>query len=129
LFIVTEMTIAGARAKLSSMKTLAATATVLLLVSAPLVALAQETVAGVPDTSYEASGVASAAAEPELPFPDTDPGGDGSTVTVPIPGGGNVTVEGPATPDENPSVSSPIETWADRTQTPNNVTGTTPLGP
>jgi hypothetical protein len=121
------MTIAGARAKLSSMKTLAATAAMLLLVSAPLLALAQETVAGVPDTSYEASGVASAPAEPEMPFPDTDPGGDGSTVTVPIPGGGSVTVEGPAAPGENPR--SPIETWAESTQTPNSVTGTTPLGP
>jgi hypothetical protein len=123
------MTIAGARAKLFSMKTLAATATMLLLVSAPVLALAQETAAGVPDTSYEASGAASAPAEPEVPFPDTDPAGDGSTVTVPIPGGGSVTVEGPATPDENPPFSSPIETWADRTQTPNSVTGTTPLGP
>jgi hypothetical protein len=121
------MTIAGARAKLFSMKTLAATATILLLVSAPLLGLAQET--GMPDTSYQASTVASAPAEPEVLFPDTDPGGDGSTVTVPIPGGGSVTVEGPATPDENPPFSSPIETWADRTQTPNSVTGTTPLGP
>jgi hypothetical protein len=122
------MTIAGACAKLSSMKTLAASAAIILLVSAPLLALAQETVAGVPETSYEASTVASAPAEPVVPFPDTDPGGDGSTVTVPIPGGGSVTVEGPATPAENPSLS-PIETWAEHTQTPNSVTGTTALGP
>jgi hypothetical protein len=122
------MTIAEARAKLSSMKRLTATATILLLVSAPPLALAQETAAGVPDTSYEASTVASPPVEPVVPFPDTDPGGDGSTVTVPIPGGGSVTVEGPATPAENPSLS-PIETWAERTQTPNSVTGTTALGP
>ena len=122
------MTIAGARAKLSSMKTLTASVTILLLVSAPLLALAQETVAGVPDTSYETSTVASPPVEPEVPFPDTDPGGDGSTVTVPIPGGGSVTVEGPATPGENAPLS-PIETWAESTQTPNSVTGTGPLGP
>jgi hypothetical protein len=122
------MTIAGACAKLSSMKTLAASAAIILLVSAPLLALAQETVAGVPETSYEASTVASAPAEPVVPFPDTDPGGDGSTVTVPIPGGGSVTVEGPATPAESPPIS-PIENWALITQTPNSVTGTTPLGP
>jgi hypothetical protein len=121
------MTIAQARAKLSSMKMLAATATILLLVSAPLLALAQEMVAGVPDTSYEASTVASLSAEPAVPLPDTNPGGDGSTVTVPIPGGGSVTVEGPATPNENPR--SPIETWAASTQTPNSVSGTSPLGP
>jgi hypothetical protein len=126
--MVTEMTIAGARAKLSSMKTLALTTTILLLLSAPPLARAQETDAGVPETSYEASTVASAPAEPVVPFPDSDPGGDGSMVTVPIPGGGSVTVEGPATPGENPPFS-PIETWAERTQTPNSVTGTTPLGP
>lgn len=122
------MTIAGARAKLSSMKALTAIATTLLLLSAPVLSLAQETVAGVPDTSYEATTVASAPAEPAVPTPDTDPGGDGSIVTVPIPGGGSVTVEGPGTPGENAPLS-PIETWAGRTQTPNSVTGTSPLGP
>ena len=121
------MTIARARAKLSSMKMLAASATILLLVSAPLLALAQEMVAGVPDTSYEASTVASPSAEPVVPLPDTDLGGDGSTVTVPIPGGGSVTVEGPGTPENFPL--SPIETWGLSTQTPNSVTGTGPLGP
>lgn len=110
------------------MKRLTATATILLLVSAPPLALAQETVAGVPDTSYEASTLASPPVEPAVPFSDIDPGGDGSTVTVPIPGGGSVTVEGPATPAENLSLS-PIETWAERTQTPNSVAGTTALGP
>jgi len=109
------------------MKALTATATILLLLSGPLLALAQETVAGVPDTSYEASSVASPPVEPAVPFPDTDPGGDGATVTVPIPGGGSVTVEGPATPENAPL--SPIETWAESTQTPNSVTGTSPLGP
>jgi len=109
------------------MKALTATATILLLLSGPLRTLAQETVAGVPDTSYEASSVASPPVEPAVPFPDTDPGGDGATVTVPIPGGGSVTVEGPATPENAPL--SPIETWAESTQTPNSVTGTSPLGP
>lgn len=122
------MTIAGARAKLSSMKTLTAIAMALLLGLAPLPSLAQETVAGVPDTSYEASTVPSAPAEPAVPMPDTDPGGDGSIVTVPIPGGGSVTVEGPATPAESPPIS-PIENWALITQAPNSATGTTPLGP
>src|SRR5262245_14243680 len=126
--MVTEMTMAGARAKLSSMKTLTATATILLLVSAPLLAPAQETVAGVPDTSYEASTVASPLVAPAVPFPDTDPGGDGSMVTVAIPGGGSVTVEGPAIPGENAPLS-PIDTWAESTQTPNSLAGTTPLGP
>jgi len=121
------MTNAQARAKLSSMKTL--TATILLLVSAPvLVAGAQETVAGVPDTSYEASTVVSPPVEPAMPFPDADPGGDGATVMVPIPGGGTVMVEGPTTPGENAPLS-PIETWAESTQSPNSVTGTGPLGP
>jgi hypothetical protein len=111
------------------MRVLAAIATTLLLVFAPVLALAQETVAGVPDTSYEASTVASAPAEPAVPMPDAEPGGDGSIVTVPIPGGGSVTVEGPATTAEN-SLLAPIETWAEKsTQTPNSITGTSPLGP
>jgi hypothetical protein len=110
------------------MKTLTAIATALLLGLASVPSLAQETVAGVPDTSYEASTVASAPAEPAVAMPDIDPGGDGSSVTVPIPGGGSVTVEGPVTPEEN-APFSPIETWAERTQTPNSLTGTTPLGP
>jgi hypothetical protein len=122
------MTIAGARAKVSSMKALTAIATTLLLLLAPMLSLAQQTVAGVPDTSYEASTVTSAPAELAVPMPDTDPGGDGSIVAVPIPGGGSVTVEGPGTPGENPPLS-PIETWAERTQTPNSLTGTNPLGP
>src|SRR5262245_26542340 len=121
------MTAAGARAKLTLMKTLTAAVTILLLLSAPLPALAQEAVAGVPDTSYEASTVAPPQVEPAVPFPDIDPGGDGSIVTVPIPEGGTVTVEGPGTPDNPPL--SPIETWAGTTQTPNSVTGTGPLGP
>ena len=105
-----------------------AVATTLLLVFAPVLALAQETVAGVPDTSYEASTVASAPAEPAVPMPDAEPGGDGSIVTVPVPGGGSVTVEGPATTAESPLLS-PIETWGQSTQTPNSVTGTSPVGP
>jgi hypothetical protein len=109
------------------MKTLTAAATILLLVSGPLPALAQEAVAGVPDTSYEASTVAPAQLEPAVPFPDIDPGGDGSIVTVPIPEGGTVTVEGPGTPENSPL--SPIETWGESTQTPNSVTGAGPLGP
>ena len=127
------MTTAGARAKLTSMKTLTAAATILLLsaplllVSAPPPALAQDTVAGVPDTSYEASTVAPPQVEPAVPLPDIDPGGDGSMVAVPIPEGGTVTVEGPGTPENFPF--SPIETWGLSTQTPNSVTGTGPLGP
>jgi hypothetical protein len=109
------------------MKALTATVTILLLLSVPMLSGAQESVAGVPDTSYEASTVASPPVEPAVPIPDTDPGGDGSLVAVPIPGGGTVTVEGPATPGENSL--SPIETWAGSTQAPNSVTGTSPLGP
>src|SRR5215471_2279775 len=110
------------------MRVLTAIATTLLVAFAPVRAPAQESVAGVPDTSYEASTVASAPAEPAVPMPDVDPGGDGSIVTVPIPGGGSVTVEGPAATGGS-SLLSPIETWAESTQSPNSITGTGPLGP
>src|SRR5262249_59998536 len=70
-FIVTEMTAAGARAKLSAMKALTVAAAILLLVSAPTRLLAQD-MAGVPDTSYQASSAAPASKASDVPMPDSD---------------------------------------------------------
>jgi len=109
------------------MKALTVAAAILLLVSAPTRLLAQD-MAGVPDTSYQASSAAPASEASEVPMPDSDPGGDGSVVMVPIPGGGSVTVEGPGMPVDN-RPPSPIGTWAESTQTPNSMAGTGPLGP
>ena len=60
-------------------------------------------------------------------MPDSDPGGDGSVVKVPIPGGGDVIVEGPDVQSE--TARSPIETWGATRIAPNSITGNGPLGP
>ena len=79
-----------------------------------------------PDPVYAPSDV-SVPADAEIPMPDSDPGGDGSVVTVPIPGGGNVIVEGPDRSTE--AWHSPIETWSATQIVPNSITGNGPLGP
>jgi hypothetical protein len=62
----------------------------------------------------------------QIPDPTTILQDDGSTVAVPIPGGGDIQVEGPAS--EIPSPRSPIENWATQRNNPFSV-GTGPLGP
>ena len=51
---------------------------------------------------------------------------DGSVVSVPIPGGGSVQVEGPAS--EPPAFIPPTENWATQRNNPFSV-GTSPLSP
>jgi hypothetical protein len=94
------------------------------LVAMPLRgAHAQDITPPMPDAGYAASGSASA----EVPMPDIDPGGDGTVVSVPIPGGGTVTVEGPPTSGDN-QPPTPIETWSEQQNTPNTVMPS-PIGP
>jgi hypothetical protein len=69
---------------------------------------AQDAVSPVPEPAYAPSDL-SAPADVAVPMPDSDPGGDGSIVKVPIPGGGTVTVEGPDLQNQPPH--SPISTW------------------
>jgi len=87
---------------------------------------AQEGVPPVPEPVY-APGENSSATDVAIPMPDSDPGGDGSVVTVPIPGGGTVVVEGPDLQPE--TMHSPIETWGATQVAPNSITGQGPLGP
>ena len=86
---------------------------------------AQDAVSPVPDPVYAPSDVTPPAEA--VPMPDSDPGGDGSVVRVPIPGGGNVTVEGPDLP--NQPLRSPTESWGATQIAPNSITGNGPLGP
>ena len=92
----------------------------------PAPVCAQEATLPVPDAPYAPSDH-SAPGDVAVPMPDIDPGGDGSVVTVPIPGGGNVTVEGPDL--QNEPARSPIETWGVNQIAPNSITGNSPLGP
>jgi hypothetical protein len=62
----------------------------------------------------------------QIPDPTIVLQDDGSTVAIPIPGGGEIQVEGPAS--ETPAARSPIENWATQRNNPSSV-GTGPLGP
>jgi hypothetical protein len=79
------------------------------------------------ETGYAASASAANSGVIAVPMPDSDPGGDGSVVTVPIPGGGSVRVEGPDTVIENPRYT-PLNLWGENAVTPNSIVGTGPLG-
>jgi hypothetical protein len=67
-----------------------------------------------------------ALAPDQLPDPSATLQDDGSTIAVPIPGGGEVQVEGPAS--EAPAGIGPIENWSTQRTNPFSV-GTGPLGP
>ncbi len=73
-----------------------------------------------------AAGSAASAGEYAAPIPNYDQAGNGSVVTVPIPGGGEVRIEGPDLPPDAPL--APIETWGEYAQTPNTVMPS-PMGP
>jgi len=62
----------------------------------------------------------------QIPDPTAMLEDDGSSFAVPIPGGGDVQVQGPES--EAPATRSPIENWAVQRNNPFAV-GTSPLGP
>jgi hypothetical protein len=62
----------------------------------------------------------------QIPDPTAMLENDGSSFTIPIPGGGDVQVDGPAS--ETPATRSPIENWATQRNNPSSV-GTGPIGP
>ncbi len=62
----------------------------------------------------------------QIPDPTAILQDDGSTVAVPIPGGGEIQVDGPAS--EAPAGLGPIENWSTQRTNPSSV-GTGPLGP
>jgi len=67
-----------------------------------------------------------ASAPEQIPDPTAILQDDGSTFAIPIPGGGDIQVEGPAS--ETPARIGPIENWATQRNNPFSV-GTAPLGP
>jgi len=105
---------------------LPALAVVSILLLAPP-ALAQDITPPMPDTHYGPGDYAATSAEAGVPMPNPDAGSDGTVVTVPIPGGGSVQVEGPSVEPETAPIS-PIDTWGAHAQTPNTV-DPSPLGP
>lgn len=62
----------------------------------------------------------------QIPDPTLSLQDDGSIVAVPIPGGGGIQVEGPAS--EAAAGIGPIENWSTQRTNPSSV-GTGPMGP
>ena len=80
-----------------------------------------------PDAAYDSRTIGPDVSDSLVPMPQGDPAGDGSVVSVPIPGGGEVRVEGPALPEQRSL--SPVENWGTNAVAPNSVPGTSPVGP
>ena len=110
--------------RVNALRSAIAIAVMVLVGSLPV--RAQDAVSPVPEPAYAPSDL-SAPADVAVPMPDSDPGGDGAIVKVPIPGGGTVTVEGPDLPKQ-PS-HSPISTWGGDAVAPNSIPGMSPIGP
>jgi hypothetical protein len=80
-------------------------------------ARAQEGVPPMPDPTYGA-GAYSYQSPTDLPMPAPDDLTNPNVVTIPIPGGGDVTVDGPNAPDEKPIPTLPGSNWGVFTQNP-----------
>lgn len=99
-------------------------ASILVALSMPASwALAQDVTVPIPG---EYAAPDAAAAPEQIPDPTAILQDDGSSVSVPIPGGGEIHVDGPAS--EAPAGIGPIENWSTQRTNPSSV-GTGPLGP
>ena len=85
--------------------------------------LAQDVTVPMPG-EYAAPGTAPA--PEQIPDPTAILQDGGSTFAIPIPGGGDIQVQGPAS--ETPARIGPLENWATQRTNPSSV-GTGPSGP
>jgi hypothetical protein len=92
-------------------------AIVAILLFAGGVARAQEGAVPVPDSSYGDSAN-SYQSPTDLPMPAPDDGTNPDIVTIPIPGGGEITVDGPDAPSDTPLPNLPGSQWGVTQQTP-----------
>jgi hypothetical protein len=102
-------------------------ASLCLLFSANLASAQQEGVPPMPDPTYGA-GAYSYQSPTDLPMPQADDLTNPNTVTIPIPGGGDITVDGPNAPDEKGLPNLPGSQWGTTQQNPFSR-GTGPMGP
>ena len=85
-------------------------------------------VAPMPDPTYGGGSYTSFQSPTDLPMPQEDDLTNPNTVTIPIPGGGNITVDGPNAPDEKGLPNLPGSQWGTTQQNPFSH-GAGPLGP
>ena len=81
------------------------------------IARAQEGVLPLPDSSYGDTS-ASYPSPTDLTMPAPDDGTNPDTVMIPIPGGGEITVDGPDAPSGMPLPNLPGSQWGVTEQTP-----------
>src|ERR1700687_5676687 len=79
-------------AMLSSPANLSIAVSLAMLLTSSLVSAQQEGVPPMPDATY---GTYSYQSPTDLPMPQPDDLSNPNTVTIPIPGGGDITVDGP----------------------------------
>jgi hypothetical protein len=88
-----------------------------MLLFVAVVARAQEGMLPPPDGSYGNSATSfQSPTDLAMPAPDDLPNPD--VVTIPIPGGGAITVDGPDAPSEKPLPNLPGSQWGVSQQTP-----------
>jgi hypothetical protein len=92
-------------------------AIVAILLFAGGVARAQESAVPIPDSSYGESAD-NYQSPTDLPMPAPDDGTNPDVVTIPIPGGGAITVDGPDAPSDTPLPNLPGSQWGITQQTP-----------
>jgi len=102
-----------------------AIAAALIFVTA--VARAQDDAAPIPDSSY-GDNADSYQSSNDLPTPPADDLSNSNSVTIPIPGGGEITVDGPDGPNEPALPTSPGSEWGVQELTPNSH-DVGPIGP
>lgn len=98
-----------------------------ILLFAAGIARAQEGAAPIPDSSYgDSADSYQSSTDLTMPAPDdmTNP----DSVTIPIPGGGEVTVDGPDAPDTTGIPTLPGSQWGTQQQNPFSH-GTGAVGP
>jgi hypothetical protein len=88
-----------------------------ILLFAPGIARAQEAAVPPPDASY-GDNATSYQSPTDLAMPAPDDGTNPDTVTIPIPGGGEITVDGPDAPIDTPLPNLPGSQWGVTEQTP-----------
>jgi hypothetical protein len=92
-------------------------AIVAILLFAAGIARAQEGAVPIPDSSYS-DGANSYQSPTDLPMPAPDDPTNPNTVTIPIPGGGQITVDGPDAPSDTSLPILPGSQWGTQQQTP-----------
>lgn len=88
---------------------------------------AQEGMPPMPDATY-GGGAYSYQSPTDLPMPAPDDLTNPNSVTIPIPGGGDITVDGPDAPNDPSLPTLPGSQWGTVQQNPFSH-GTGPLGP